>query len=159
VKKSRVGLALTVIVGLAAATGYSGALLFQGGVAALKDGDYEKAHGRLLPFAHIGNDTAQMLLGEMHAFGDGVPRSDETALYWFDRVSREDAMAEKLHVGVRLLSPGRTAEEHSAGIMWLQLAANDGNVEARSQLARIYREGLYGVAKDPDKALNLEQAP
>lgn len=49
---------------------------------------YSEAIDRAGLLAKLGNSDAQYLLGELHAFGWGVPKDDEVALGWFRRAGR-----------------------------------------------------------------------
>jgi uncharacterized protein len=78
--------ALLVVV-LVAAVGISAVLLrnyqLEAGVSALKIGDYPAAFKKLGVLARLGDSKAQYLIGQMYAFGWGVPKSDEDAIKWF----------------------------------------------------------------------------
>lgn len=54
-----------------------------GGLAALRRGDYGAAMTQLLPVAEEGDPTAQFEVGVMYGNGDGVPQDIRQAIKWF----------------------------------------------------------------------------
>src|SRR3954470_10283955 len=60
---------------------------FESGARALKVEDYDTALRRLKPLASVGDSHAQYVLGKMYAMGQGVPKNDSEAIYWFRRAA------------------------------------------------------------------------
>lgn len=85
-KKSTILLGVFVFVG---GLGIGAVVLrnveFDGATDALKTSDYATALKKLRPLAALGDSHAQYLLGQMYAFGSGVPKNDDAAIAWFRR--------------------------------------------------------------------------
>jgi TPR repeat protein len=79
------GIALVAALGVGAVVGRNAQ--FDAGAAALKSSDYATALKQLKPLAQLGDSHSQYLLGQMYAFGWGVPRDDEAAILWFRRAA------------------------------------------------------------------------
>lgn len=52
-------------------------------IYAFREGDYQKAIALLVPLAEDGYGNAQLQLGEMYSFGEGVPENDDEAVKWY----------------------------------------------------------------------------
>lgn len=59
------------------------------GVAAWDKQDYARAHQIFSKLAQSGNAEAQLLLGEMYGFGEGVPENMEQATLWIGRAQAQ----------------------------------------------------------------------
>jgi TPR repeat protein len=128
-----------------------------------------------LKYAAAGGESlAQWKLGRMYADGDGVPRDEYKAYEYFleiveksdeDTVNwREKSVVASAFVAVGLFNlkgiPGGKlqADPEEALRLFLYAATHFSDSNAQYQLARLYREGAPGVAKDHMQAarwLNL----
>ena|ERR1700757_932833 len=113
---------------------------FEAGARALKTGDYQTALGKLKPLAVLGDRPAQYVLGEMYAFGFGVEKNDERAIYWFRKAAllaekgADPAAPAELSVS-REYAKGRGVKpDHEESLKWLQRAAAGGSKEAIREL-------------------------
>lgn len=97
-------------------------------------------------------------LGQMHAAGEGVPKSPELALrHWTEAAQRGHVLA--------VLALARTYEGGWAGIAadagkslgYWQKAADLGDRSAAERLANAYRKGELGVAVDPARAAEWDR--
>ncbi len=117
------------------------------GVRAYKEGNDAAATNTFRLLAKLGDQKAQYFMGLMYAFGQGVPKSDSDAIYWFKRAGM---FAEK---GVDPAAPAElgVAKSYAEGtdgvrvdnaesIKWLQLAAAGGSKEAAILLAEKRKE-------------------
>jgi TPR repeat protein len=59
------------------------------GIAAWDRQDYARAHQIFSKLAQSGNAEAQLLLGEMYGFGEGVPENMEQATHWIGRAQAQ----------------------------------------------------------------------
>jgi len=110
---------------------------FDKGLLALKEEKYELAIKYLKPIAELGDRNAQSLIGECYAFGFGVPKNVEKALYWFRRsanksnCSGDECIAEELYfVGEKYLSGLRGKIEKNEAMYWIQRSAENGYPKA-----------------------------
>src|SRR5437667_4287641 len=68
--------------------------LLDKGAAALKGDKYSEAAANLKMAADMGDSTAQRLMGDLHALGWGVPKSDDEAIKWYRRAGSDDERAQ-----------------------------------------------------------------
>lgn len=96
-------------------------------------------------------------LGQMHAMGEGVPRSHTTAIrYWSEASQRGHVVA--------TLALARTYEtgwadvkaDAATALGYWRKAAELGDASAIERLAQIYRKGDLGVKPDESQALAWE---
>lgn len=118
------------------------------GVRALKEENGTVALQRLKPLAHLGDKTAQFLLGNAYAFGwSGVQKSDADAIYWFHRLGSfgpvvvedgvDPAAPYELGVAKTYASGAEGVQADPAeSLKWLELAAKGGSKEAAAMLAQ-----------------------
>jgi TPR repeat protein len=109
---------------------------FEKGLSLLKHEEYRRSYLKLMPLARLGHSKSQELVGEMHAFGWGVPKSQEDALYWIDRAgrfsldSKKSASALKFYVGRDFLEGIGTPPDSEEGRKWISMAAREGFPDA-----------------------------
>jgi len=124
------------------ANAIEGNLLNRAG-AALKEENYPVALERLKPLAMLGDGTAQELLGNMYAFGNGTPANPDEALKWFRRSSgwfkKDDAKVgayaysiARIYAGKDIGWPADRSEAQAT--RWLRIAAEHGSREAAKRL-------------------------
>ena len=69
---------------------------FEKGLVAYENGDFATALKELEPLAKEGDADAQMILGSMYQYGEGVPQNYKTAVKWFTIAGKQgypDALA------------------------------------------------------------------
>jgi uncharacterized protein len=116
---------------------------FNKGTGALKVGNGAVALEVLTPFAELGDSTAQRIIGEIYAYGVGVPKNDEKAIYWFRRASSgtttetDRAAASAFYVANDYASRSYDeAANRAESMKWLQFAANGGSQKAKDMLSK-----------------------
>lgn len=72
------------------------------GRAAYARRDYGRAAVQIVPLAERGNAEAQMMLGFMHATGQGVPQSNDLAAFWYCQAAER----------------GNTTAQHLLGLLY-----------------------------------------
>lgn len=108
---------------------------------ALNDDKGSIAVNYLTPLARIGDTSAQLLLGNIYAYGwAGVPRNHEEAANWIKRAgrfswSRIDPSSEELGIARNFVNGtnGVSRDENEAA-KWLRLSTDSGNKEAAQLL-------------------------
>lgn len=120
------------------------------GVSSLKEERYELAIQQIAPFAHKGNKFAQELMGQIHAFGLGVPEDDVQAQIWFRRAERDSDELGYNEYGVALdfLNGFAGKKDAAAASLWMQRAAEAGNTKAQTLLANPAADSR-GLSVDP----------
>ncbi|MGO9007296.1 MAG: DUF2610 domain-containing protein [Beijerinckiaceae bacterium] len=107
--------------------------------------------------AESGDPSAQYNLAVMMEKGQGLPNQQPEIAERYWRLAAyagdEDAeveFADRLRLGSVLVKPENGSEE---AVKLLQRAVSQASARAALQLARIYRDGVLGEAKDPIKAM------
>ena len=104
---------------------------FDSAVMAMKGGRYETARPRLEWLAMAGHARAQHLLGEMYAYGWGMPRDRGEAVRWFRRAAyradglKDPAAYAAYYVG-QSFSQGLGVQQNSTEAAWWIQFAKDG---------------------------------
>ena len=116
---------------------------FEAGESALKAGDYSAALIKLKSLASLGDHRSQFLVGQMYAFGFGVPKDDATAIYWFRKAAilaelgADPAAPAELSVSKSYSQGLGVKADAKESLKWLQRAASGGSKEAALQLQQI----------------------
>lgn len=129
------------------------------GISALKGGDYSLAYKEILPSAKNGNSVAQALLGDIHAFGWGVPVDEIKAEIWYRRAERNCSSNNK-KVGCLIgESEYRVAKCYLTGCYgkidpliakkWLIRSAEAGHLEAQQFLTDPSKLDKYNLKINP----------
>jgi hypothetical protein len=141
---------------------------FQAGVQDLMAGDAQSSVQALTYAADGGQPLAQWKLGRMYARGEGVPRDDVKAYAYFERLvesyneddpDRPDIAAISnafVAVGVYCLNGIPNSEIKSDPERALEMfqfaATNFGDSDAQYNLARMYMDGVAGLARNNMRA-------
>jgi TPR repeat protein len=132
-KKSAIiigGIALVVLISIAAVLVRN--VQIDDAAAALKTSDYTTAFRKLHPLARVGDSHAQYLLGQMYAFGWGVPRNDDTAIAWFRRAAMssegltDPAAAAEFYVAKNYREGHGVQKDDAQADKWLRRAVEGG---------------------------------
>lgn len=108
----------------------------------MKEDRFEQAASKLQPLAKLGDSTAQSLLGDLYAFGWGVPKSNETAIELYRRAGTDDptvndaAAPAMYYVGKRYLD-GPGARDLAEGKKWLERASKGRFGKATERLKEL----------------------
>jgi len=128
---------------------------FDKGISALKSEDYDTAIRRFKPLAVIGDSGAQYLLGQMYAFGWGVPRDESHALKWlrkagkWTRTETDKAASAAYFIGKDYAEGvGAIPKDELEAVKWFRIAADGGYRQAAELLGKSYLEGLFGLPRD-----------
>jgi uncharacterized protein len=117
--------------------------LFDSAALALKDGNYQQAASKLKPLAQLCDSQAQDLLGDLYAFGWGVPKDDSEAIRWYRRAGtgaaklKDRAAPAMYFVGKRYLEGTGVARDEVEARKWFERSAEGGYAEAAQQLAQL----------------------
>jgi TPR repeat protein len=150
------GVIVTVL--LSAASSIAGPL--EDADAALEAKDYQTAVRLLRPLAEQGDAKAQVALGEMYAFGEGVPESDEQAAIWFRKAADKGDASAQDHLGDMHLKGIGVPRDYAQAVIWYRKSAEQGDTFGQLDLSVMYEQGI-GVPQDFVQAymwLNLAAA-
>ena len=99
--------------------------------------------------ADQGNAAAQVALGDVYYYGQGVPEDFAQGIFWYRQAAEQGYARAQNQLGycyfVNSLTQGSTDLAESA--VWYRRAAEQGNAEHQVDLARCYFHGT-GVAQD-----------
>jgi len=121
---------------------------------AYKIGDYATALREFNHLAERGNTDAQVMLGQMHEKGEGVPQDSETAVKWWRLAGKQGNTDAQQKVAWMYLNGYGVPMDFGAGLIWLRLSAKQGNALAQHNLCRLHLHGAYSVPRDYKAALN-----
>jgi uncharacterized protein len=121
------------------------------GISALKAGDYSLALARVKPFAVAGDPLAQHTLGEMYAFGLGVPQDEVLAGMWFRRAecTCDNTGQFAYDAGLNYLEGYAGKRDTDVALNWIQHAAAAGHPNAQRLLAERTELAKKGVVVRP----------
>jgi TPR repeat protein len=128
--KSLAGCCLVVALAVAAIIFWN--MRLDAGTGALKAGAYAEAYRELRPLAQLGDGHAQYLLGQMYAFGWGVPKSDDDAIRWFRKAAvwskgtNDPAAAAEYYVGQAYAEGTGVPRNEAESQKWFRRAAAGG---------------------------------
>ena len=124
--------------------------------ALLKDGALSSeryARMRLLKkSANAGYAPAELLLGDIYANGQGVPKAPAEALKWYRKAADQGNPDAQRRLGVMYLNGEGVAKDDRVAVEWYRKAADQGNAKAQFNLGVMYQFGK-GVAKDDRAAV------
>lgn len=144
--RSSLILKLFMALGMLVVTHVQAAGLAEGKAAYLAR-DYAEALRILLPLASQGDPKAQVILGIMYDYGQGVPKDSAKALEWYKEAALGGiAVAQQALGGKYFLG-----QDYQEAARWWRLAAANGLAESQYNLGVLYAKGL-GVQKDYNEA-------
>ncbi len=89
-------------------------------------GDYKTALKHWRDAADAGNADAMHNLGLVYDFGNGAPRSDKLALFWYLKAARKGFTKSLYSLGIKYDNGEGVARNEVTAYMFLLLAASDG---------------------------------
>ncbi|TNF49794.1 sel1 repeat family protein [bacterium] len=115
--------------------------------------DYAEAMEILKPFAEQGDTQAQVKVGFMYFYGEGVDQDYRKASFWLSHAAeKENPIA--LTMLAKMYNYGWGVEEDPARAFTLcKRAAKNGYADAQAHLGILYAEGL-GVGKSNSAAVD-----
>ena len=112
----------------------------------------------LIEAGERGCVDAQRDLGAYYATGEWAGEKDEAkAVEWYTRAALQGHAMAQFDLGFMLLLGEGAAQDTAKGLEWLVKSADQGFRSSGRLLADIYREGVFGVPADPEKARHWEE--
>jgi TPR repeat protein len=125
---------------------------YEDAVAAYNREDYATAHRLLLPLANQGLAKAQVNLGLLYFYGQGVSQDDAEAEKWFRMAAGHgDALAQH-NLGVMYDTGRGVPQDQVEALKWYRKAADQGLADGQYDLGQKYASG-HGVPRDYVRAL------
>ena len=81
--------------------------------------------------AEAGDTSAQVLLGAMYDFGNGVPQDYSEAVKWYRAVAEKGHVHSQLRLGFLYYHGHGVLEDYIRAHMWYNIASANGNDIAR----------------------------
>ena len=136
----------SALIGAIVATLFSGigsalAGPWEDGMVAYNRGDYVPAIRLFRPLAEKGNAIAQYKVAVMHRMGLGVPKSEKEARKWSRLAAKQgNPQAQTLLGSLYYKASGEESPDTVRAYMWYEVAAAQGNAEAKKDLALLTKE-------------------
>ena len=127
---------------------------FEDGRAAYQAGEYDKALKILRPLAEQGNSQAQVTLGIMYDYGQGVETDPAEAMKWYIKAAEQGIPVVQHDVGVKYFQGMGVEQDYLEAAKWWELSASSGLADSQFNLGLLYYRGL-GVEQDYKKAAEL----
>lgn len=102
--------------------------------------------------AKRGDTEAQLKLGDVFAYGLGVPKDPKEALKWYRLAAGKGDPDTQYRLAVRSASGQGVPQDDKEALRWYRLAAVQGNVQSQYNLGVIHASG-QGGPKDPKEAV------
>ena len=120
---------------------------FYESVAAYDRGDYATAWRGFHRIANQGNTGAQVYLGYMSYYGEGVPRNYVEAVKWYRRAAEQGNAYAQVNLGTMYFNGEGVPRNYVEAVKWYRRAAEHGDASAQANLGHQYEFGL-GILKD-----------
>jgi enhanced entry protein EnhC len=138
---------------LSAEKGYLPAQEIMGGFSLLKEKNLDKALYWYKKAAESNSLNAQMYCGAAYLYGLGTKKNTDLAKKYITQAARNGNSTAQYYLAVDFLSTKHAANK-KLGLIWLNKALAQGDLNAQVKLAQLYSEG-NGVSKDIAKAKEL----
>lgn len=103
-----------------------------------------------------GLPEAELYLGRMYLYGQGVDRDDRVALRWFRQAGEQGLAEAQYQAGMSYYNAKGTEQKYSVAREWIERAADQGFAEAQARLGEMYVLGT-GTKVDGVRAENWLQ--
>lgn len=104
-----------------------------------------------LKAADGGNVNAMLNLGNLYGSGDGVPKDDGQATFWFQKAADGGNKVAQLQLGLNYNMGWGVEKNVTTAASWYRKASDQGEPRAQYLLGRLYATG-EGVARDDGEA-------
>ena len=122
---------------------------YDNGIEFYKQGKYKKAYDSFKIATNSDDNRAMLVIGIMHANGDGVEKNHLKSLEWYKKA----ANAGNIHAFNKLGDIYASKKDFKQAFKWFEKAANKDDAKAAYNLGYFYTGGL-GVKMDLKKSLH-----
>ena len=81
-----------------------------------------------------GYDVAQLRLGTMYEFGEGIPRDYEEAAKWYRISADQGQVKAQYNVGFMYENGRGVPQDHKEAVKWYRMSADQGDAMAKHKL-------------------------
>ena len=127
---------------------------YEEGKQAYLSQDYERALEILKPLAENGNSQAQITLGLMYDYGQGVKKDPAESIKWYRMAAEQGEPLVQHDIGVKYFKGNGVDQNYEEAAKWWEMSANAGIADSQFNLGLMFYRGI-GLAKDYDKAADL----
>ena len=124
-------LAIAMLLG---SMGVSKSADFKKGRAAASSGDFITALRELEPLAKQGHVNAQVILGIMYEFGDGVTQDYKIAMKWYKLAAEKGSGLAQYNLGNLYRGGLGVYKDYKIAMKWYLLSAKQGFAESQINL-------------------------
>ena len=110
--------------------------------------------GSLKAAAEQGDVEAQLNLGYMYGFGEGVPQNDTEAVRWFRMAAEQGLATAQFNLGIGYQYGRGVPKNDAEAVRWYRLAAEQGDTTAQYKLGYMYGSG-EGVPTKPYRGIAM----
>ena len=103
--------------------------------------------------AEQGDVDSQYNLGQMYAYGEGVPEDDTEAVKWFRLAAEQGYARAQFNLGGMYAKGEGVPENYLAAYVWFSVAATQGH-----EVAKTYRDRIAGILTPGQRAKGQELA-
>ncbi len=146
--------AVALLLSILPSPGIAGSAKVRQGVKQVAARQYKKALNSFRDALRKDPNDAEAMtrIGDLHASGLGVPRSDKEAARWYAKAASLGNAAARFALAARYASGRGVGEDPAAAAKWCRLAADQGHPGAQSLLGYLYEQGM-GVPRDEAESL------
>jgi TPR repeat protein len=117
----------------AAAPAWSG---YDEGVQAYSNGDFERAAREFMTLAKKGEAESQYMLGILYEEGQGLPRDDVEAAFWYARAANQGFVDAYFALGQLFVHRKGDRQDRMAAHHWFSLAKEYGHRLGEQEMLR-----------------------
>jgi S1-C subfamily serine protease len=121
------------------------------GWTAYQAGEYAEAKKTWQPLAEKGDPSAQLNLGTLYDYGQGVSEDPAQAMHWYNAAAEQGKAIAQFNLGVMYATGRGTHLDHAQASRWYFKAAEQGVTDAQFNLALQFSQGL-GVEANAELA-------
>lgn len=130
------------------------AATYEEGKQAYLHKDYARALEILKPLAEEGNSQAQITLGLMYDYGNGVKKDPKESIKWYRMAAEQGVPLVQHDLGVKYFQGQGVEQNYLEAAKWWEMSANAGIADSQFNLGLMYYRGI-GIPKNYDKAAQL----
>jgi len=127
------------------------------GQSAFNAGNYSLSFSLWSTLATQGNAEAQVFVGLSYDNGWGTDRSARLARVWYKKAANNNNTSGQYLLGLQYIQG--TSAERAKGLMWLQRAADNGDVAARQFIQKGKKRGWFKGIPPVVKPAKEKSAP
>ena len=102
--------------------------------------------------ANEGDAMAQLRLGEMYNFGEGIPHDYKEAAKWYRKSAEQGQSKAQCNLGFMYENGRGVPQDYKEAVVWYRMSADQGDAWAQDYLGAMYGKG-EGVPKDYKEAI------